>query len=72
MMNQARKEIGGLDDMIAKGSFGDLREWLRSKVHKIGRRRTASELIVDITGQKLSAKPFLDYLEAKYKAVYSL
>jgi len=72
MMNQARKEIDNLDEKIAKGSFGDLREWLRNKVHKIGRRRTASELIVDITGQKLSAKPFLDYLEAKYKAVYSL
>ncbi|MFH1852985.1 MAG: carboxypeptidase M32, partial [Candidatus Neomarinimicrobiota bacterium] len=72
MMNQARKEIAGLDGKIDAGNLLPLREWLRKKVHRVGRRRTAGELIVDITGEKLSAEPFMDYLETKYKAVYSL
>lgn len=72
MMNQAREELKGLDDQIARGKFADLREWLRTKVHLVGRRRTAAELIEDITGEKLTAEPFMDYLENKYQAIYQL
>ncbi len=72
MYNQAKVEITDLVSKIASGNLGELREWLGEKVHRVGRRRTAAELIVDITREKLSAGPFMDYLEEKYTAVYSL
>ena len=72
MFNQAKVEIADLDSKIAAGNLRELREWLGKKVHRVGRRRTAAELIVDITGEELSAEPFMDYLVAKYTAVYSL
>ncbi len=72
MMEQVRCEIHDLDEKIATGKLLELREWLRKKVHLVGRRRTAPELIMDITGKELSAEPFLDYLESKYSAIYSL
>ncbi len=72
IMNQARIEIEGLDGKIASGNLLELREWLREKVHRVGRRRTAPQLIKDITGENLVAEPFMDYLEEKYAAVYSL
>lgn len=72
IFNQARKEIADLDELIASGNLRKLREWLRVNVHAVGRRKTAAELIKDISGQPLSAKPFMDYLEQKYNEIYSL
>jgi len=72
IFNQAQNEIEDLDIKIASGNLIELRNWLGEKVHRVGRRRTAAELIVDITGKKLSANPFMDYLEDKYKEVYLL
>jgi carboxypeptidase Taq len=70
--NQAQQEIPGLENKIEKGDLIPLREWLREKVHKQGRRFTAEELITSLTGKPLSARPFLDYLEKKYKDIYRI
>jgi carboxypeptidase Taq len=72
IFNQARKDIANLDELIASGNLHKLREWLRLNVHAVGRRKTAAELIQDISGQPLSAQPFMDYLEEKYNEIYSL
>ena len=42
----AKRELGDLDAMIARGEFAPLREWLREKVQALieGRRRTAVPL----------------------------
>ncbi|MCF7903384.1 MAG: carboxypeptidase M32, partial [Candidatus Marinimicrobia bacterium] len=70
--NQAGQEIQDLDGKMAKGELLPLRDWLREKIHRHGRSKTADELVKDITGQELSAKPFLDYLEMKYRGIYGL
>lgn len=72
IFNQAKKDIANLDELIASGNLHKLREWLRLNVHAVGRRKTAAELIQDISGQPLSAQPFMDYLEEKYNEIYSL
>ncbi len=72
IMNQARKEISALDDQLANGKLLGLRDWLKTKVHEVGRRKTASELILDLTGNSLSASPFMDYLENKFSEIYNL
>jgi carboxypeptidase Taq len=65
-------EIPDLKAQIAKGEFGNLREWLRRKIHVHGRRYRAGELCVMVTGKSLSAEPLLRYLEGKVKAVYGV
>lgn len=70
--NQALLDIAGLDESCARGDFSGLLAWLRKNIHSVGRGRKASELVLELTGQPLSAKPFMDYLEAKYKTLYSL
>ncbi len=70
--NQAQSEINGLDSELAVGNLAPLRDWLRAKIHRHGRSKTAGELVREVTGQELSAKPFLDYLERKYKGIYEL
>lgn len=72
IMNQARKEIPQLDEQIKTGDLLPLREWLREKIHRKGQRLFAEELILDLTGSPLSAKPFLDYLEEKYSKIYEI
>lgn len=65
---QASKELP-LQEQIAKGQFGELREWLREKVHRHGKRYSADELVKKVTGSPLNAKPLMEYLEAKYTAL---
>lgn len=72
LFTQAKKEIPELEDHISKGKLTALTDWLRAKVHRVGTRRLAKELVHDITGQALSAQPFVQYLETKYRAIYRL
>ncbi len=57
---------------VAKGELGFIREWLHQNIHQYGKQYTAAEMIMRISGQPLSEKPFVAYLEHKYKHLYSL
>ncbi|MFO7277608.1 MAG: carboxypeptidase M32 [Pseudomonadota bacterium] len=61
-----RTQVSGLDEQIARGEFGALLEWLRRRVHGLGAKVSAQELIQLATGRPLSAAPFIRYLENKY------
>lgn len=72
IMNKARRDLPQVDQHIKQGELLPLRDWLREHIHRKGMRYFAEELIEDLTGQPLSAEPFLDYLETKYAGVYNL
>jgi carboxypeptidase Taq len=63
-------EMGRLEPLFEKGNFTVLKKWLNEKIHSQGQRYKAGELCRKITGHKLSSKPFLDYLEKKFGALY--
>jgi carboxypeptidase Taq len=67
---QAQKDLGDLDAMFRKGEFAPLLGWLREKIHRHGKRFTASELVKRITGQALSAQPLLNHLRKNAKELY--
>lgn len=66
MMTAAKAALPNMSDQISKGDFGGLLGWLRENVHKHGMRYKGPELIKNISGSDLSAKPFVDYLKAKF------
>lgn len=66
----ARAAMPGLEDDFARGDFRRLLEWLREQVHQQGRRYSALELVERVTGEPLSARPLLAYLEERYGALY--
>ncbi len=68
----ALDQIAHLEDKIAGGDLGTLREWLRENIHRVGRARTADELVRELTGGPLSAEPFIRYLEQKYGELYGI
>ena len=69
---QARKDLGDLDAMFARGEFAPLLGWLRQNIHSLGRRYTARQLVKKVTGKDLSAQPLLAYLNRKAAEVYGV
>jgi carboxypeptidase Taq len=61
-----REDIGDLDDQIERGEFDDLREWLRERLHRHGRKFLPKETLERVAGGPLDAKPYLRYLTAKH------
>lgn len=70
LFDQAHRDLADLDARIAEGRFDTLLEWLRDRVHRHGRTRTAGEILHDVTGAPLSADPWLAYIRRKYAEVY--
>ena len=65
-------DIPNFAGLAAGGKFGMIREWLRDNVYRWGCRLEPSELLQKVTGEKLQAEPFMDYIENKYSGIYSL
>lgn len=67
-----KRQLPDLDHSFARGEFGPLLAWLRREIHSHGRRFTAPDLCQRVTGESLTALPFMAYLESKLKALYTL
>lgn len=69
---QAQVDLPGLEAGFTRGEFRPLLDWLREKVHRYGCKFTAAELLQRSLGQEIQAQPLLDYMRAKYTALYNL
>ena len=65
MWERIREEIPDLDDQIGAGEFAQLREWLRDRLHRHGRKFTPAETLERVVGGGLDPEPYLRYLETK-------
>jgi carboxypeptidase Taq len=71
-MEQARKDMPGLDDDFRHGEFGRMKQWLTEKVYRPGKRYRAGELCRRATGRPLDHRPLLEYLRGKYAVLYGI
>jgi carboxypeptidase Taq len=65
-------QIGDLNQQIKRGEFKNLKAWLNSHIHAHGKRYRAADLCKMLTGNPLSADPFMKYLEGKIGPVYGI
>jgi carboxypeptidase Taq len=65
-------DVAEVEAQIAAGKFEPLVEWLRENVHQHGGKFAPMELLERITGEGLSALPYIDYLKTKYGEIYGL
>jgi carboxypeptidase Taq len=72
LWERAYADIGGLEDQLAAGELGPLREWLGQRVHRHGAKFTTAELLAREAGGPMSVTPFARYLKAKLGDVYGL
>jgi carboxypeptidase Taq len=69
---KVHEDIPELDDTIARGNLGSLREWLRVNVHQHGGKFPTRELLQRVVGGPIAVDPFVSYLKAKLGDVYGL
>ncbi len=67
-----RGAVPGLDDQLATGETGGATGWLRDNVQRFGGLYQPREVIERASGGTVSEAPLLDYLEAKFGALYAL
>lgn len=64
--SKCRSENPEIPSEIAKGSFNRLVSWLRQNIHSKGSLLTADDLVSNVTGEKLNADIYKNYLKEKY------
>jgi len=64
------KDIQDWRSQLAQGNLENIREWLIKNIHSHGDLYDPTDLIRRITGKKLDAEPYLQYLEEKYSNFY--
>jgi carboxypeptidase Taq len=62
------EDLPDVYESLERGEFGDLREWLRDKLHRHGRKFTPKETLARIVGGPIDAGPYLRYLKEKHGA----
>lgn len=69
----AKSSIPDLELHIQNGNFTLLKEWLNSRIHKLGSLyASGDELMVAVTGKPLDPQVYLSYLRSKYSEIYKL
>jgi carboxypeptidase Taq len=63
------EEIPDLYDQFERGEFAALREWLRDRLHRHGRKFTPAETLEKVVGGPIDPEPYLRYLREKHLAV---
>ena len=59
-------------ELILKGDFKTINQWMKDNVFIHANVLTPKEWIKELTGESLSPKAFLEYLNNKYKEIYRL
>ena len=67
-----RRDLPGLDADLAQGDPRPATAWLREKVQRHGGLYEPREVIARAAGEAPAVAPLLDYLEAKFGALYGL
>lgn len=63
---KACSDVPDLRENIRHGRLLPLREWLREKVHRHGRRYPPAELVTQVTGEPPNVDYFVQYLHQKF------
>ncbi|MDP2873521.1 MAG: carboxypeptidase M32 [Bacillota bacterium] len=62
----------GMEDEWAKGDFSGLLTWMQDNVHAHGAKYKPNELLLKVTGEELTPRPYLEHIKAKYTEIYRL
>lgn len=67
-----KKDVPDLDMRIGQGDLDVIHSWLKDNIHKHGSVYKPEELIKMVTGEELTAKHYIDYINKKYGEIYEL
>jgi carboxypeptidase Taq len=72
LWQRAHVDVPDLDERLAQGDLGTLREWLREHVHRHGAKFSMPELLERVVGGPIAVGPFVSYLKSKLSDVYGV
>ena len=67
-----RTAIPALDSLIASGDLAEPVAWLRQNVHRQGSIHAPTQVVANACGHVPTEQPLLDYLNAKFGAMYQV
>ncbi|MBF9033774.1 carboxypeptidase M32 [Rhodobacterales bacterium HKCCE2091] len=67
-----KADLPGLEGELASGDLGPATAWLAEKVQRHGASKRPRTVIEEATGTGVTEGPLLDYLEAKFGALYGV
>jgi len=67
-----RRDLPDLDGCLATGDVAPALDWLRERLQRHGGLRSPRATIEYATGSAISEAPLLDYLDAKYGALFGI
>lgn len=66
LFQTAIKRHNAIIPELSQGNFKTLVQWLRDNIHSRGRLLSMNDLLVQATGQPLSADYFMNHLQTRY------
>jgi carboxypeptidase Taq len=66
LMHYAEQNVASLSDALVKGDYQPLLTWLRSAIHRPGKKFLPNDLMIQATGEPTRAKYRIEYLRQKY------
>jgi carboxypeptidase Taq len=72
LWEKIRADLPDMDAGIERGEFAPILDWLRTNIHRHGKRFAGDELIERVTGKKPSAEPFMAYLNERFGSLYGV
>ncbi|MBN2335591.1 carboxypeptidase M32 [Candidatus Bathyarchaeota archaeon] len=69
-LTKLNKDLPDWRQGIAGGRFEETKRWLTDNVYGYGNLYDPEDLVKHVVGKGLVVKPFIDYLEDKFKAIY--
>ena len=66
------RDIPDVEEQIGEAKFDGLLAWLREHVHIFGAKYEPQELMVKVTGSRITPEPYMRYLETKFGEIYAL
>jgi len=70
ILYRMEKEMPQWRETLSKGNFHGVREWLVRNVHAYGNLYDPLDLLRRVTGEGITPKHFVDYLDSKYSKIY--
>lgn len=67
-----RNAIPNFDDLLNEGNLSVIRDWLKVQIHQYGKVLEPSDIVQKVTGEALSGKYLVRYLNDKFRPLYEL
>lgn len=71
LLTKLNKDTPDWLNSVSQGNFTPVKEWLQENIYQYANLYDPEDLVKHVTGTGLEVKPYLDYLNNKFKAMYN-